>query len=444
MSFSSGGAFSWASPVIPKLNGKVNPENNPLPEPLTTVEESWIASLISIGASIGPIIAGYLSEKIGRKKTLLAFSVPIIMSHLMCAFANNVHIFYIARILLGISIGCSFSVIPNYIGEIAEDNNRGLLFCVMPVMCNLGVLFNYAVGPFISIKMLSFISLVPMLLFVTLVGIFVPESPYYLAGIEDQTGVEDSLRKLRSKSESDIKKEALYISECVAETKKNQGSFTDLIQSRGLTRGLMITCGLMVFQQFSGINAVLAYMQSIFDATGMTLRPEYSSICIGVIQLFTIGLTAPLIDRLGRRILLLFSTIGSCLSLITLGLYFYLKNNGVEVNAISWLPIASLILFIVMFNLGIGPLPWTIMGELFPSNVKSMASTISSCTCMSLGFLISMFFPLLTESLGMAMSFWLFSACLGCGTIFITLTVPETKGRSLMEIQNLLNNEDKK
>ncbi|CAH0564533.1 unnamed protein product [Brassicogethes aeneus] len=433
ITFSAGSAYSWTSPVLPKLKDQLE---SPLLKPPTIAEESWISSLTSLGALGAPILAGILSEKIGRKRTLLAFSIPMLVSHAITAFAGAIELYFVARFLVGLGCGCVYSVVPNYLSEISEDRNRGLINCFMTLMITTGLMFNYVVGPFVTVMVLSFGNMVPLVLFLTLFAYFVPESPYYFIARGDKSSAESSLVKLRGKQQ--VQKELLTMMSSVETVGGNRGSFKDIVKSKALIKGLVICNGLMVIQQFSGINAVLGFMEQIFISSGSSIPAEYSAILVGGVQMLTVIVSTQLIDRLGRKILLIISCGGSCIALTSMGLYFYLKTNKFNVDALFWLPLFSLILYIISFNLGLSCVPWALMGEIFPTNLKSIASTITTCFCLALAFVITMFFPQVSITLGMAPSFWGFSVFSLVGVLFTHVIVPETKGKSMSEIQEIL------
>lgn len=429
---------------MPKLNGLKDPNDNPLPLPATTDESSLITSLLGLGTIFGSILSGFPSERIGRKKTLLVFAIPMFTAHVMLIFANSLVIIYTARFFCGLGAGCVFAVVPNYITEISEDKNRGIMGCTMGIALATGTMSNYIIGPFVSMSILSCFHLVPIVLFIVLFGWFVPETPYYFASYNDKNNLETCLMKFRNQSSTDVQKELVYIIQTVEDSQAAQGSLKDLFKLRYLRRGLIISCMLMVVQQFSGITAVLGYMQTIFEATGSSISPEYSSMFVGITQVIVQLFVCNLIEKLGRRILLMFSTVGSFISLVTLGVYFYLNNNGYDTSSIFWLPIASLMIYIVAYNAGLASLPWTIMGELFPSNVKSLASTFTSCVCLTISFIIAQIFSSIVVVFGMAGTFWMFSGFCIAGFFFTMFVVPETKGKSSQEIQAILEGHNKK
>jgi MFS family permease len=160
-----GAAYSWTSPVLPKLNNVDNMVDNPFGRPITPFEESWITSIISVGAAIGPLLAATVMDRIGRKKTMLMIAIPMIVSHLILAFTTSINLYYFSRFFLGIGAGCVYSVVPTYVGEIAENSNRGAFGCMMGLVCTAGTLFCYIIGPFVTIKTFCLILVVPPVVF---------------------------------------------------------------------------------------------------------------------------------------------------------------------------------------------------------------------------------------------------------------------------------------
>lgn len=444
IAFTAGIALAFASPVIPKLNGMVDPQDNPLPQPLTPQQESLIAGILSLGVAAGPIITAYLSDKIGRKNTMLIFTFPVIVSFLIMAYANTVPLFYLARFLQGVGISVSFSVLPMYTAEIAEDHNRGTLGCTMSLFCATGLLCSYAIGPFLCVKNFCLLCTLPPLIFAVTLWFIVPESPHYLLAIKRNESATEALMKFRGKT--DVEKEILEIAKSVEDALDNNKGTTiiNLLHNKNFVKALMISTGLVCLQQTIGINAVLSYMQTIFSMAGSTLSPEIASILVSFVQVLAVAFSTALVDRLGRRILLLVSATGCCLSECLLAAYFHLQSKNFDVSSFSFLPIASLLLYIISFNLGFASLPWAISGELFTANLKSLASTVNCSACFLLSFVTTTFFPYLNGVIGIDGSFLLFSVFCVVSCVFIYFVVPETKGKSFYEIQQMLNVEAKK
>lgn len=165
----------------------------------------------------------------------------------------------------------------------------------------------------------------PPTLFLIFFWLFVPETPYYLIAIKDSKAAEESLVKYRGKTPKQIEKELLEITRNVEESFADKATIRDLFRTRGVYKSLLLSIALMCFQQFFGINVVLSYMQTIFSDTGSSISPELSSIIMGVVQVCSVVMAALLIDRLGRRILLLVSSAGAGIAQTLLGIYFYLQ-----------------------------------------------------------------------------------------------------------------------
>lgn len=429
----AGTVLTWSSPELDKL-GKWN--ETTLEEPATDDEKAWISSFFPLGAIFGPFLFGYLADKIGRKITLLVTGIPFVLFYFLLAFANALWMLYISRCILGIALGGVFTVIPMYVGEIADDSNRGALGSAMNVFLCLGLLFSYSLGPYVSIVEFNLVLAVFPLIFLAVFFFAGLESPQYYVSKHEIGKAKEVLLKLRGGG-SNVEEELATMQKKMEEDGK--GSLYDIFQSKGLIKAMIISIGLVFFQQFSGINAVLFYAQKIFEQAGSSLAPEVCSIIIGAVQFGTSFVTPLLADRLGRKILLTASAAGMLISEVPLGVYCYLKAHDHDVSSISFLPVVCLIAYIITYNCGYGPLPWAIMGELFPNNVKSIASSVTAGFCWFCGFLIAFFFKSLSNTIGMGPSFWLFSSFCALAIPFSLFFVLETKGKSLDEIQDVLN-----
>ncbi|EFA10060.1 facilitated trehalose transporter Tret1-2 homolog [Tribolium castaneum] len=428
--------ITWTSPVLPKLYSN-DSNTNPLDRPITPDEESWIGSLINIGALVGPFPFGFLSEKLGRKISLLCISIPYIVSFGILALLQHIYWYYFARFLSGIALGAGCTLLPLYIAEIAEDSNRGMLSVSLNIFWTFGNLIPYVLGPYMSILAFNLtLASVPLLFFVLFVTI-APETPYYLISRDRIDKAEESLMKLRGRSRSVVSKEIIHMQSSM--NQESKGSFGDLFKTKANRKALAISVILMSFQQFSGISAILFYTQLIFEATGSNISAEISSIIIGLVLFFTSLIIPFFADRIGRKLFLMVSAFGMMTALALFGAFFYMKDTvRYDVTSFSWLPILSLVLYIVSLNLGFSPLPWTISSELFSPNVKSFGISIVSFFCWFDSFIVTKFFNDVNEAFGKEGTFWLFSGfCLLAG-VFTFVFVPETKGKSFQEIQEIL------
>lgn len=433
----AGAMMGWTSPILPKLQKEL--EDNPLGRTITPDENSWIASLIAVGAMIGSFLAGYLTERWGRKKTLLASVVPFLMGWALIASAARVEQLYAARLILGIAMAFAFTVVPMYCGEIAETSVRGTLGSFLQLFIVVGLLYSYAIGPYVSYTVFWILcAIIPIAFFACF--FFMPESPYHLLKIGQRNEAIACLARLRSKPPASVQKEADEIQASLDEAFRNEASISDLFTVKSNLKALIYTCLLVSFQQLSGINVVLFYMESIFISAGSTLETSISTIIVGSVQVLASCVTPLVVDRLGRRILLVFSGIGEIVTLGALGVYFYLHDHLKEdVSSISVLPVISLVIFISTYSVGWGPLPWTVMGEMFSSNVKSKASGITVCICWMLAFFITKFSTNLSDAFGNFTLYWVFAGFCVISVLFAVFILPETKGKSVQEIQDELN-----
>lgn len=253
----------------------------------------------------------------------------------------------------------------------------------------VGILAQYCIGPFVSMQTLAAINLILPVTFV-ITFIFLPESPYYYLKFERSERAERSLRNLRS---GDIRTELKSIELNVQEDMKNRGTWGDLISEATNRKAMWITLGIFTIQQLCGSAAVVAYAQVIFDCTASTvnttalenstataggLQPYQESIILGCVQVATCVLSVILVDRVGRKPLLLLSALGVGLMNGTIGTYFYFDHvNKGAVDHLHWLPLAAMLVYIVCYAIGLSTVPYVIIGEMFPTNVKLYASCIA-------------------------------------------------------------------
>ncbi|CAH0564576.1 unnamed protein product [Brassicogethes aeneus] len=435
--FSCGSSQSWTSPVIPKLEGSLGVEHNPLGEPITKLEGSLIAGILSLGCAIGPFISGPLADRYGRKITLLCIAVIVGISFITLAFATNVYVYYVARFLKGLGVGSTYQVMPMYSGEVAENTNRGRVGCLFVANISAGLLSSYLVGPYLSVRLFCIFHTTPIVIFLIFYKI-IPESPIYLASKGDKVEAKASLMRLRRCSASGATDELKDILLACAESNSNKGGFREIFRSPPLKRAFLICFLLLTLQQFSGIAFVLAFMQNIFDAAGGSVSPTISAIIVGVLKTSASLFTSTVIEKFGRKILAMISALTTGIFITILGIFFFLQQNKYDVSYITWLPIVTLILYIISLNLGMASIPFIMVGEIFPSHVKSAASTLLISILFSTSFIITFLGPVLSSYLGMAPTFCMFGVLCLIGTVFIYFIVPETKGKSLAEIQDIL------
>ena len=388
---------------------------------------AWFSSIVPIGAVFGGPLAGYLMDKIGRKGTMLTSIIPYMLGWGLIGFAQYFEMLMVGQFFLGMCCGIMSLVVPTYIGEIASPEIRGRLGSGFQLMVTIGILFSYLVGSYTTWQYLALANaIIPCVFFVLM--FFSKESPKHLLSKGRDTEAEETLKYFRG-PDYYIQIELDQMTISIGEAQRNKAGFSDLIKPH-IYRPLVISLGLMFFQQFCGINAVLFNLGTIFESTGSGMSAELCSITIAVVQVVATFTASLFMDKLGRRTLLLGSSIFMSLSLAALGFYFFFMK-------FSWLPLVALILFIVAFSLGFGPIPWLMMGELFSEDVKLLAGSIATAVNWTLSFLVACSFNPLQNKIHNYGVYWLFSGICGASFIFCLTIVKETKGKSLEEIADM-------
>lgn len=213
----------------------------------------------------------------------------------------------------------------------------------------------------------------------------------------------------------------------------------EALKRKSSKKAMLISFGLMFFQQLSGINAVIFYMTTIFSDPKIALKPEYATIIVGAVQVIASFVATMTLDKLGRRLLLLVSDSLMALCTLALGVYSGVRAaNSDAVEGLGWLSLLSLCVFIIAFSLGFGPVPWLMVGELFSSDVKGIAGSLTGTLNWTLAFIVTISYLPLSQSIGVSACFLIFTGLSIVGTLFSYFIVPETKGKSLKEIQEML------
>lgn len=429
-----GTCIGWSGPALHLLvTNTSEPFNDPNHEFAVSEEQgSLIASLLPCGALFGGLTGGFLINRLGRKGTMMGDSVLFALAYLCLAAAQNVWMLFLGRILCGFACGITTIAAPTYVSEVSSPKIRGTLGSCFQLMVTIGVLYTGIVGAFVTWRWLSVACLALSLLW-SLAVLVNPESPAYLMSHKNYDGARASLQKLRGHAY--IETELSQTQASLEEAASQRFQISVLWESVNL-RPLVVALMLMVGQQLSGVNAVIFFSVNIFNSAKTNLNSLLENIIVGGVQVVATALAAILIDKLGRRILLISSALIMIISLYGLGLYFWIQKSHPDVaNSISFLPLSSLCLYIFAFSIGFGPIPWLMMSEIFSPEVKGITSSISSAFNWSLAFFVTEFFQPVVKEVGSAGTFWSFAIILLLVMTFTVFFIPETKGKSLQEIQ---------
>jgi SP family arabinose:H+ symporter-like MFS transporter len=398
---------------------------------LTPWQLGLVVSSATIGCILGPILGGPLADWIGRKKTLtltaLVFGVGVVGT-IVPSTAIEFEIF---RFVGGIGVGLACVVSPMYISEIAPADMRGRLVTLNQVAIVLGSLLAMVVAYFFSFsgnwRAMFASELVPVCLFT--VGLaFIPESPRWLHSKNRVSQARDVLLQLISPAAAELE-----LGEISDSLQEKDARLSELLRP-GLRRGLFIAITLAILQQFTGVSPIGFYMPIMFQDAGFVNASEaiLQAIIVAIWTAVWTLVAMWYIDRLGRRPLLLIGTIGMCVGLLVMGVFFQLKLSGAYV-------VIMMMISMAFYSISLAPLAWLIMAEIFPTRFRGTAMAVASVFLWLATFLSTQTLPALNafaqRKFGSTASiFWLFSAiCLGAFA-FSWKFVPETKGRSLEEI----------
>nr|CAD7416446.1 unnamed protein product [Timema poppensis] len=412
--FAMGTVLGWSAPAVEKIKEIV---------PLTKNDISWIGSIANLGGALVmlpmALILDRLLDRLGRRVTMLGLAPPLFGGWLLIALFSKVPIYIAGRFITGL-FGAAYSVAgPVYNGEIAQKEIRGTLGVFYQLFLCAGILFSYIVGYVADLTTLSCVcSAIPVLFFVAFY--FMPETPLYLLMKNKREEAKKSLQWLRGKHYN-IESELNNLEDFVRETKMKNVKLKDVLKSRAAIRGLIISAGVMMCQQLSGIKAVVFYAVTIFKDAGSTLDPYICTIIVGAVLTGATGLSAFVVDRFGRY-------------------YFYVKEHYPDqATGIGWLPLSSMCIYLITYTMGSGACSWVILGEIFPNEIKGMASSFSAFVNWFLAFVVTVSFPYMVIDLGSAWAFWIFSMFSFLGLLFVWFCVIETKGKTLEEIQKELS-----
>ncbi|KAF4677293.1 hypothetical protein FOL47_002532 [Perkinsus chesapeaki] len=418
----------------------------------TSTEASLFGSLVTIGAMIGALAGGPITEKFGRKWTLIGISPLFVVMYVWMALAHTAWQLLVARVFVGVGVGVESFVVPTYIGEVSPIKLRGALGACNQLAVTIGILLAYVLGlafpsqadsvdpnadshTFCNWRNLCWIIIIPS----ALLGIcmfFAPETPHWLASHGRLEAAKAALSKLRDGKEDgeEYMAESKAL-ELTAESKSEQGgSLLDRFKSLGECKmQLFIGVMLLTLQQLSGINAIIFYQTTIFQEAGIEGK-KAMALTVMAVQLVVTLISCIIMDKAGRRILLLAGAIGMCISAICMGIFFYLKDDA-GINNVGWLAIVSAYCYIAAFSIGVGAIPWLIMAEIFPGNVRGLAASIATCVNWFCGFIVTMFLDSYRRAVSFSGVFWTFAGICACMIAFVVIFVPETKGKTFDQIQ---------
>ena len=403
-----------------------------------SVAQEWIVSVLLLGAIAGATLSGYLADKLSRKWTKVISGTIYVIGALGCAFAVSIPMLIAFRFVLGISVGTASFVGPLYISEVSPPRIRGGLVSFNQVAITSGILLAYLVNfLFAPVTegwrwMLGVAAIPGAALAVGMLT--VPRTPRWLMehGMEDKA--RDVLKRLRGTDpNADIDKEIDDIKD--ANNKESSTKVRDLLRPK-IRPLIWIGAGLAIFQQFVGINTVIYYAPTILKTTGLTNSASITqTVFVGVTNVVFTIVAVLLLDKVGRRRLLLIGTVGLTVAIIVLGIFFaspWLQHNA------PYLALLALLVYIAAFAVGLGPVFWLMISEIYPTGIRSKAMSFATLLNWAANFVVASTFLSLISLVTRQGAFFIFGFLGILAVLFFAWKVPETKDKSLEQIQDEL------
>jgi MFS transporter, SP family, galactose:H+ symporter len=434
-----------------------------------TVEN--IVSALLWGAVLGVLISGFFSLRLGRRGTILISALVFAVGSVFCAFAPSAGALIAARFFLGIAVGMASFVAPLYLSEIAPQSVRGALIAMYQLMITIGIVLAFLSDTFFATYanlqplateishsvsslaggrgqmvmegyfampwrwMLGVIAVPAVLMFLGM--LFLPESPRWLVLKNRAPKAREVLRRLAS-SHEEAERELAEIENSLKVEQKGFSLFRD---NRNFRRAVFLGVGLQVIQQFTGINVIMYYAPRILNEAGFNTTAEqmWGTVLIGTINVLATFIAIAFVDRLGRKPIMFagFAVMG--FGMLSLGTFFHVGLGGDSGDlTMSYLAVASLVIFIIGFAMSAGPIIWILCAEIFPLAGRDFGITCSTVTNWTANAIVGMTFLTMLNVLGPGNTFLLYGALNAIFIVFFLALVPETKGVSLESIEQKL------
>jgi SP family galactose:H+ symporter-like MFS transporter len=400
---------------------------------LSTFALEVIVSGVLAGAAVGAMLGGRLADLFGRRRLLIVTAIIFGVGAIVCAAATSPVILIVGRIVVGFGIGLSSGTVPVYISEVSPADARGWQVSLFQLAITVGILAAYMVDyAFAAIqgwRWMFGLAVVPAVIF-GLGMLFLPESPRWLASRGDRDKARAMLARIRGTQ--DVSAELQEIESSLARADEH-GHLADLL-APSIRPALVVGIGLAIFQQVTGINTVIYYAPLIIQSAGISSASGaiLATAGIGAVNVLMTIVAMWLIDRMGRRPLLLVGIAGMVVTLGLLGLAFHMSEKS---GVLVWIAVISMMAYVASFAISLGPIFWLLISEIYPLKIRSSSEGLAAAFNWGSNLLVSLSFLTLLQMIGAASTFWLYGLFAVAAWIFSYFLVPETKGRTLEEIE---------
>lgn len=417
---------------------------------ISEVQVEVLVGILSIVSLLGSLAGGKTSDAIGRKWTMAFAALVFQTGAAIMVLAPSFRVLMIGRLFAGVGIGFGVMIAPVYIAEIAPAVARGSLTSFPEIFINFGILLGYVsnyvfsgLPAHINWRLMIAVGILPSV-FIGFALLIIPESPRWLV-MKNRIDEARSVLLKTTEREREVEERLAEIQQAAghanAEKYEEKAVWRELLNpSPGVRRMLITGCGIQCFQQITGIDATVYYSPIIFQDAGIKSKAEFlaATVAVGFTKTAFILVAIFLIDRLGRKPLLYVSTIGMTLCLFTLGLTLSVLGNSPVGIKLAILSVCGNVAF---FSVGIGPVCWVMTSEIFPLRLRAQASAIGAVGSRVSSGVVAMSFLSVTRAITVGGTFFVFAAISALSVAFVYKCVPETKGKSLEQIEMLFQNE---
>nr|XP_021201849.1 facilitated trehalose transporter Tret1-2 homolog [Bombyx mori] len=433
LGFAAGSTFGFSAILLPQLRE----QGGPIPADEETA--SWIASIATLPVAPACLISGWIFERFGRRPALFITCAPFLLGWALIIKANNLTLMLCGRFFTGMCTGLIGPLASVYIGETTEPKYRGLFLAAISLAMASGMFFSHIIGTFISWQWTAVIcALLPILSLVLLV--FVPESPTWLISrghIEEGAKVFYWLRGYSDEAKDELKDiidRKLANDDAPVETWKDKIRYYKCPE---FIKPLVIMIFFFSMSQFAGANAVAFYsVEIIKKALGKDIDQYMAMLLIDFLRLLASVAACIICKQYGRRPVCFVSGGLTTISMAGLSIFLYLRPENM-----AWIPLSCFMLYICAISIGLVPLPWMMCGEIFPTKVRGLGSGVSSAVGLVSVFVVVKTAPGMMSHLGQVFTFSFYGAIAFIGSIILFFVLPETKGRSLQEIEDKFKNQ---
>ncbi|KAH8403345.1 hypothetical protein KR222_011072, partial [Zaprionus bogoriensis] len=440
--FCHGIGLGWLSPMLPQLQAE---DKSPLNFVIDVHQASWLGSIISLGGVTGNFFFSFLMNRFGRKVALYGLAIPNTCIWFMFYFAQSVEWLYVARVCAGLTGGGLFVVLPIFIGEISDNSVRGRLCSFFNLALNVGVMTGFIVSSYVPYHVIPCSVVILPVLYLLLSTRF-PETPQQLLRWEREEAAQQALKYYRNcdgpapskESLSGFQKEFDEMRLAIQQQLKNANreglTAADFCNKRAL-KAILTGLVLMVGNIFTGTFAFINYMSNIFATVRTQLDPNTNTIIIGAVQIVGTLTSIYLVDRYGRKILLVVSCAGSALGTAAFGLYaFYAEETNADLSAYAaWLPVTIMGIIIFLANVGVISVTMVVLVEVIPQKIRAVATSVCLGCLSFFAFTSLKAFPLMMFYFGLATTMWCCSVVSAFCLFYVVIFLDETKGKSMYD-----------